>query len=370
MGKYGKKMEINLSPLAYNIGILGESGIGKTTVIKEVCEKLVGEDGYLFLECGKEDGDKTVNGLMSESCEDWDKYEEVIEDIIENKATDYPNLKVVVIDTIDQLFEISEPEVVSLHNKENEKRADTINSAFGGFGKGLDKAIEIVLNSLWSLKSVGVSFIVIGHTKRREIEDVVTGQTYSTLTTNMQQRYFNAIKTKLDILGVASIDRDIVQQKTGKKNPVTKKEETKSVIMSESRKITFRDDNYVIDSKSRFANIVDSISLDSDAFIKAVNDAILAEHSKGSKTVEQSKVEQEKAEAIKLKAVADKNEKDKADKELKSAISKITDFIKANKSDMTKIKPILEESKRLEYSNPTEIDKIEDALAIIKMFNL
>ena len=368
MGKFGKKMEINLNPLAYNIGILGESGIGKTTVIKEVCEKLVGEDGYLFLECGKEDGDKTVNGLMSEPCEDWDKYEEVIDDIIDNKATDYPNLKVVVIDTIDQLFEISESEVVRLHNRENDKRADTINSAFGGFGKGLDKAIEIVLNSLWSLKTVGVSFIVIGHTKRRDVDDVVTGQTYSTLTTNMQQRYFNAIKTKLDVLGVASIDREIVQQKTGKKNPVTKKEETKSVIMSESRKITFRDDNYVIDSKSRFANIVDNIPLDSDAFIKAINEAILAEHSKGNKSVEQSKKEQEKADAIKLKAVADKNEKDKNDKELKLAISKITDFIKANRTDASKIKPILEESKKLNYNNPTEINKIEDAILIIDKF--
>lgn len=37
------------------------------------------------------------------------------------------------------------------------------------------------------------------------------------LTTNMSQKYFNAIKTKVHFLGVAAIDRKIVKEKTGKK---------------------------------------------------------------------------------------------------------------------------------------------------------
>ena len=41
---YGKKNVIKIDPLSYNIGLIGESGIGKTTIIKEMCEKLVGED--------------------------------------------------------------------------------------------------------------------------------------------------------------------------------------------------------------------------------------------------------------------------------------------------------------------------------------
>ena len=37
---YGKKNVIKIDPLQYNLGIIGEGGIGKTTLIKEVCEKL------------------------------------------------------------------------------------------------------------------------------------------------------------------------------------------------------------------------------------------------------------------------------------------------------------------------------------------
>lgn len=70
----------------------------------------------------------------------------------------------------------------------------------------------------------------------------------------MSMRSFNKLKTKLHFLGVASINREISKEKKNGKD--------KNVIKSESRRITFRDDNYAIDSKSRFAEIVDEIPLD------------------------------------------------------------------------------------------------------------
>lgn len=301
--KFGKKVEIDLNPLHYNIGLLGESGIGKSTIIKELCEKLAGEDGYLALDVGKEDGHEAIAGIVSERIEDWAKFIEVTDDIIEHKTRDYKELQVVVIDTYDQLFDLAEKEVIRLHNKKNsdKPKIDSINSAFGGFGKGLDKAIELVLDRLWELKKVGVSFIVVAHTKKKDVDDVVTGNQYSILTSDISQKYFNAIKTKLHFLGMAYIDRNIVQEKTGKKNLKTGEDITKGKIVSESRVIRFRDDTYSVDSKSRFADIVDCVSFSSDEFIKAMQDAIMKEHSKGNLTVEQSK----------KKAVKEAKEKEK-----------------------------------------------------------
>ena len=370
MGKYGKKNEVKLDPLAYNIALIGESGIGKTTIIKEFCEKLAGKDGYMFLETGKEDGADAIEGIVYEDCPDWETFDDVTDDIVENKSVDYPNLRVVVIDTYDELFRIAEPEVVRLHNNDNpDKPVKSIKGAFGGFQAGEDKCIEIVLDKLWDLKKVGVSFIIIGHTKTKNVDDPVTGESYMQLTTNMSQKYFNAIKTKVHFLGVAAIDREIVKEKTGKKDFVTKKDITKGVVKGESRKITFRDDNFVIDSKSRFADVIEDIPMDVDALIKAINDAILKEHSKGSKTLAETKVDQEKAEADKLKAIAVAEDKKRLDKELKKLIGEITEYIKENKSDMSKIKPILEKSKELGYENPTKINNIDDANTILSMIN-
>lgn len=373
--KFGKKNEIKVNPLAYNLALIGESGIGKSTVIKEYCEKLA-PDQYMFLEIGKEDGGDALNGLMYLNCPEWDMdYDEdtnsigfntFIEDVCENRATDWKDLKVVVVDTMDELFAIAEPEVIAMHNRENPtKRTKSIKAAFGGFQGGEEKAVEIVLDRLWSLKKVGVSFIVIGHTKTRNITDPVTGEDFLQLTTNMPQRYFNAIKTKVHFLGVAAIDREIVKEKTGKKDFVTKEEIKKGVVKGETRKITFRDNNFVIDSKSRFSDIVESIPLDSDALIKAITDAIESELKKSGKTVEESKVEQEKAEAERLKRIAEAEKAARAEKELNEVKTKIVDFFTANKTDMAKIKPVFELCRESGFSNPNEIDSIDIAKNIL-----
>ena len=279
MAKFGKKSVVSNNIWNYNIGILGESGVGKTTLMYNVCNKLVGDDGYILLNIGKEDGVKCIDGIVYEDVPNYKAWNEITKDIIENKKTDYPNLKIIVIDTLDQLFEIAEPEVIRKWNNDNATKKDftpakTLNQACGGFGRGEDAVIDLLLNRIWELKKVGVAFFYTGHTKRREIEDAITGQTYSSLTTNMMQRYFTAVKTKTDVLGIACIDREIIKEKTGKKNIITKQEETRNKISSESRVIKFRDDNYSVDSKSRFAGIIEQIPLDADEFIKAIKNAI------------------------------------------------------------------------------------------------
>lgn len=377
---FGKKNVIKIDPLAYNIGLIGESGIGKTTIIKEMCEKLTGSnDGYLFLECGKEDGADAIDSINYINCPEWqmdyDEYsnsagfEDVCDDIIENKTTDYPELRTVIIDTYDQLIEIAKPEVIRMHNRENpDKPVKSIKAAFGGYMAGEDKATEIVLDKLWALKKVGVSFIIIGHVKQREQEDVSTGQKYTSLTTNMSMRDFNAIKTKLHFLGVASIDREIVQEKTGKKDNKGK-EKTKGVIAKESRKITFRDDSYSIDSKSRFSDITPEVEFSSDALIKAITDAIKAELTKSGKSVADIKVEQDAENAAREKEIKKAEIKKKEEKKLEDVISNITDYIKENKSDMDKIKPIIAKTRELGYDNPTMIDNIKDAETVAELIS-
>lgn len=378
--KFGRKNEIKINPLAYNFMLIGESGIGKTTIIKEYCEKLAGPEGYMFLETGREDGQDAINGINYITCDEWDgDYDETlntmgfatfIDDVVENKASDWPDLKVVVIDTLDELFSIAEPEVIRMHNKENpNKRVKSIKAAFGGFMAGEDKAIEIVEDKLWSLKKVGVSFVIIGHTKNRNQTDPITGEDYMQLTTNMSQRYFNALKTKVHFLGVASIDREIVKEKTGKKNVVTGQVETKGVVKGETRRITFRDDNYVVDSKSRFADIVPEIPFDSDALIQAITDAIKSEQSKSGVSFDAAKKKQAKQEKELEKRVAEQEEQAKSRAAVDEVVSQIVDFFTENKSDIAKIKPVLTAVKNLGYDNPKSIDNIDDANKILALIS-
>lgn len=378
--KFGRKNEIKINPLAYNFMLIGESGIGKTTIIKEYCEKLAGTEGYMFLETGKEDGQDAIEGINYITCDEWDgDYDETlntmgfatfIDDVVENKASDWPDLKVVVIDTLDELFSIAEPEVIRMHNKENpNKRVKSIKAAFGGFMAGEDKAIEIVEDKLWSLKRVGVSFVIIGHTKSRNQTDPITGEDYMQLTTNMPQRYFNALKTKVHFLGVASVDREIVKEKTGKKNVVTGQIETKGVVKGETRRITFRDDNYVVDSKSRFADIVPEIPFDSDILIQALTDAIKSEQAKSGVSFDTAKKKQAKQEKELEKRVAKQEEQAKSQAAVDEVVTQIVDFFTENKSDIAKIKPVLTAVKNLGYDSPKSIDNIDDANKILALIS-
>lgn len=370
--KHGKKNVIKVDPLAYNLALIGESGIGKTTLAKEVCETLVGEDGYMIFNIGLEDGVDAIAGAVYEDVPDWDTFEEIVDDIIENKLTDYKDLKVIVYDTLDELFRICEPEVVLLHNRQNpEKPVKSIKAAFGGYMAGEDKVVELILEKVWELKKVGVSMFILGHTKKRTMTDVVTGLEYDMLTTNMSHRYFNAIKTKLHVLGVASINREITQIKTGKKVGVgaNKKDEVKGTVASESRLITFRDDNFNIDSKSRFSDIVDCIALDSNEFIKAIENAIKSEHEKqsGNKSIEDVKKEQEQEkEKLVEKNVAIKHaEFDK--EEIEIIVGKLAAFVKANKTTPQNMKPLLVKAKEFGIINPLKVEDLEQAKELLSL---
>ena len=372
MGKYGKTSVVSNNIWNYNIGILGESGVGKTTLMKNVCEKIVGSDGYLLLNIGKEDGVKCIDGISYEDIPNYKVWNEVTTDIIKNKKTDYTDLKIIISDTLDQLFDIAEPEVIRVWNADNIGKKDfapakTLNQACGGFGRGEDAVIDLVLNRIWALKSVGVAFFYTGHTKRREIEDAVSGQTYSSLTTNMMQRYFTAVKTKTDVLGIACIDREIIKEKTGKKNIITKQEETRNKISAESRVIKFRDDNYSVDSKSRFANIIEEIPLNADDFIKAITDAIncATSNSDNQKNINKPKhiikndiIEEEIS--IDDEVVDDiVDETNLIDKE--TLMSEIREkFKEADKDTKTKIKAILTEKGNGKLDDSLSIDVLNE----------
>ena len=379
MGKFGKKVEISINPLDYNISILGESGIGKTTLSKEVCEKLLGDEGYIHFDIGRERGASAIEGIVSEHIEDWAKLTEVIDDIVENKEADYPQLKVVIWDTLDELILLAEAESIRQYNKKqaslpNGKKVDTIDAAWSGFGRGQAYATELILNVFDQLSNVGISNFIVAHVKRTDIIDPVTQETYSKLTADTTQRYFNAIKNKQHFVALAYIDRDVVKEKTGRKNVVTKEDITVSKAVKESRVISFRDDTYSVDSKSRFANIVDKIPFDTDEFIKAITDAIMAEKTKNGKTMAEAEKEQktkEKDKETKAKVYSESARKVKELESLETNRQSYIDVISASfqsadKNLKDKAKELLKESGAAKFSDP-DLD-IEVLKSIAELF--
>lgn len=287
MGKFGKKVNVATDLSKYMIGVMAPSGFGKTTLMYQVCEKEFGPDGYIILDMAQEDGVAALQGAVAEKVTTWKKMKEVVDDIVKNKATDYPDLKVVILDTLDAAFEAAEQYAVDTYNRENMgkqgfTKASSINGVEGGFGRGLEKVIEYVKKEIVRLNSVGVGVYWTAHVKEKDQVDLFTGTQYTTLTANMSMKYFNAIKNSSHIVAFGYFDRSIEKQAVGEVNPITKKAKERKSVLAEARKLKFRDDAMIADAKSRFSEITDEIDLDADLFIKAIKDAIEAERGKVS----------------------------------------------------------------------------------------
>jgi hypothetical protein len=375
MAKFGKKNVIKIDPLAYNICLLGEPKIGKTTVIKETLEKLVGDDGYMFLEMAGEAGADAINGIVYEDIDDWEELEDVISDIEDNRNTDYANIKAIVADTYDGWIKLAEKEAIRLWNKDHpDKVADSIDASWGGFQKGQAKAFDLMFDVIVRLRKIGISTIVIGHVKNKEVTDIATGTTYQTLTSDVEKVYFNLLKKKMHFIGLAYYDRTIITEKTGKKNIVTKKDITVNKVTEESRKIKFRDDNMALDSGSRFADIIEEIPLDSDALIAALTDAIKAEFAKRdidktlTEAAEEQEAEKEKKIQKNIEELQNKKKVNSESDELNELKEKIAEFIKTNKNDNPSVlKPVLKAMRSYEYKNPSMIETLEHAREIAEL---
>jgi hypothetical protein len=286
MGKFGKKVSVSTNINDYMVGIMAPSGFGKTTLMYQICEKEFGSDGYIVLDMGTEDGVSAIEGVVAEPVPTWKKMKEVVDDIVKNKDMDYADLKVVVLDTLDAAFEIAEEYTIDSWNRENIgqkdfKKATSINSVEGGFGKGMDRVIDTVKKEITRLEKVGVKTYWTSHVKEKDQSDLFTGANYTSLTANMPMKYFNSIKNSSHVIGFGYFDRSIEKQEVGDANPMTKKKKERKAVIDETRKIKFRDDALVADAKSRFQYITDEINLDCDEFIQAIKDAIEAERKNG-----------------------------------------------------------------------------------------
>ena len=284
--KFGKKNIVKVDMFSYNIGLYGSGGIGKSRLIVDLCNNKLGEDGYILLNIGREKGVDAIQGAIYEDVPDWLTFDQIITDIENNKDTDYKDLRVIVYDTIDELAILAEKEVIKRHNlKYPQKRTDSINAAFGGFGTGQRMISELILDSIDRLKRVGVNVIIIGHVKRKTKFDL-EGNEYDVITAKTTNKLFDDIQTKLDVLGIGIVKVDTL----------TKKKE---------RKIIFRADNFIVDSKSRFADITPEIEFSPTAFINAIEDAIKKAYN--SKPIDVTFDEAKKQQEKEFKEKVEKN---------------------------------------------------------------
>lgn len=344
--------------------IMGERKVGKTTLMYNLAQLEYSLDEMLLISCGKEKGYLSLDDIQYEECRQWSKKEDedgnrgfiqVVDDIVKNNNE--LGLKMVVIDTLDTLYDIATDEVLKQHLREKGTICKSLNDAFGGFQRGRDRLIDIVTKEIDKLDRMGIAVFILAHTKNKDKTDPLTGEKYEMLTNNLRADYYSPVADSCQMVVNIAIEREI----------------SEGVQVGEKRMMFFRS-NGLIDCGGRFTDMPEKLELSAENFMKAfkhgvknsmrnkVSDAEIEKQRKeeikenennSKKIVEE--VIKDQQEEVEINAETNKtNEKEKIVEEIKA---------KTNKDNKPEVVKYLKANGKLTELN---VEQLKELLEIVK----
>jgi hypothetical protein len=277
----GQKHEVKVALESYTHLVIGTKKIGKSSLIADIAKEIYGGiNNLLVISIGDEDGYSALDGLIYENPMSWKEFVAIVDELVKN-ADENP-FKIVSIDTIDELVTFAEKETIRLSNIENPtKQVQTVNAAFGGYGHGRDKVIDIIQEQIMRLRRTKYGVFLVGHNKIKSIKQKLEGDNYNVISSNLTEDFFNAFAYKADIIC------NIVSEKVVKNGALDATE----------RYMYFRDDGFV-EAGSRFPTMPTHVPYGARTYYDAVISGIKASL---NTTVSDKEFEKKRQTALKQK---------------------------------------------------------------------
>ena len=273
--KFGRTYQMSKNFEDYSYIINGVGGIGKTTLVYEIGKLVTGSnEGTFIITCGGENKPKHIHDAFGDVAPDFKTFVAIVKELCTNKEA-YPNTKFVAIDSLDEYARITENYVVAEWNASCDinDRAKSIAQAYKGFQKGENRACDLMIQQVMKLQDAGYSILEIGHTKTKSKSDVITQVQFEQLTCNLDNKYYNALKDKVNLVAMCYFEH-VIDNVEEKKNAFTKKMDKVGELVDRKRVMVFADDDNAIDCKSHFEYIAHKIDFDAKGFVEAVEEAI------------------------------------------------------------------------------------------------
>ena len=328
--------------------------VGKTTFFRDlVLYEYKDPSKGLLISCGNEEGYHALDQLQVAVASSWsDDYDEetesqglvsIIDEVIDTRKE--TGIRIVAFDTLDTLADLAEAEVCRLYAREAKVPVKnvTINACYGGYGRGLDKEIDLILEQIGRLRSVGIAVFIISHTKLKEKTDMYSGEKYEQITNNLQNKLYTAVESGAQMVCTAILERDIANNK----------------ITNERRRLYLVRTSQV-DAGCRFPGMPESIDFTPKAFMEAfrlgVKNSMIATPKTDEQINKQAAEESKKTEKKAAKAVA----RDKAAREAAEEESRRDEYVdliaskfsSAPDSTRAKAKEMLANAGAAKFSSP------------------
>lgn len=273
--KFGKTYQMSKKFEDYSYIINGVGGIGKTTLVYEIGKLVTGSnEGTFIITCGGENKPKHIHDAFGDVAPDFKTFVAIVKELCANREA-YPDTKFVAIDSLDEFARITENYVIAEWNASCDinERAKSIAQAYKGFQKGESRACDLMIQQIVKLQDAGYSILEIGHTKTKSKSDVITQVQFEQLTCNLDNKYYNALKDKVNLVAMCYFEH-VIDNVEEKKNAFTKKMDKVGELVDRKRVMVFADDDNAIDCKSHFEYIAHKIDFDAKGFVESVEEAI------------------------------------------------------------------------------------------------
>jgi hypothetical protein len=222
---------------------------GKSTLFRDVVlEKYGDPERGLLVGLGAEIGYNLLDDLNKTHVETYQELIELKNWLIKEKGKEH-NIELVAFDVVDELMPIVEKEVIRLSVIDTKKPCKSINAAYGGYGAGQLKVVEITKDFFLELKKSGIGVWAIAHTKYKNIKEKgAIDDGYMSLSSTLQSNYESIFGDIFDCVLTGFIDRELEEETI---QVTDDKEKVIRHATGETRKLYLRGNTF-IDAGCRF----------------------------------------------------------------------------------------------------------------------
>lgn len=303
------KVKVDLTSYSHYI-LMGEAKIGKTTTVYELAKQEYSLDEMLLISCGNEQGYKALPDIQYEEVLKFNKKEDsegnrgfvqVVDDLVKNYKE--LGIKMVVIDTLDTLFDIGIEQVMEESRRQTGKPSKSLNDCFGGYSRGRDRLLELVMNEIHKLDRLPVALFILGHTKYKGKKDTLTNDEYEQLTTNLRFDFYSPISNSAQMIVNLATERVI-----------------EDGVQVDAKRYMYFTSNGLIDCGSRFEGLPEKLELSAENFMKAFKMGVenSLKKSEVKHDIKQLQEEEKKQAEKDLKQVQQEVEQQEKEEEKKS----------------------------------------------------
>ena len=345
MGMLGriKKNKVMADFSNYIYTISGKPKSGKTSLVyKCAVEKFGNADNLLLV--AFERGYNALNDINAVDIEKYDEFVELVDELVKNKK-DLP-YKMVALDTVDIMQDLAIPYMLKKASRRDNKMYKVISDV--PYGNGWNLLQEVIYEQVNKLVKAGYNLWFITHDKDKTFT-TKDGLSYDKTVLSLTGKVRDVCVNMSDFI----VYIDTTQRKVDDK-------------IVDERIIRFRGDS-TIEAGGRLEQVVESIPYSIKGFIKAVEDAILAEYGGDTKAVEKAKEEQTKDLEERVdRFIGNLDQPEEEEPKLNKV--EAVNTIKANisKLNFADVQNVMKKHGFANFNNPDEIPE-EGLLEILKM---